>query len=431
VGDFTKCAKPGDSYSMSETGNWIWALIGSGAIATPGALFAYFMTKYYAGGADWSCVLTVGFFLTLIIMVDAIKTWYYNARLMCIHEEQCAIGTMVDAATLSMGAFGDGDMKFDLLVAPFELDETRDYFRARITDPAGPFGPGPVNPNDDEILANYVAGFPGEKKDRLYITVVHEDMMGGANQAAGRDYQRRYQIRDRVAMGDDAFDHSPPDTLADDPRNPMFRADPHKTLVPYMHCELEGDRFAQIMNNILVGLWTALAAMVALCIVCAAFNVPPWLCGPLGGLLAALLGFLAWLISDAINDPDDHTAQQTDVDVEDPAYDGDTATILPGDVLAIFGDWIMDEEHEKYFELHPVLGIYLICRRDGGEGPPWETIKDLSEDRGDCPYPVSDITAQDAVDICEAINPSETGGVDIILRRDQPRALSTAAGIRR
>ncbi len=426
MAEYSKCAAPGNSYSLTDAGDLVWTLIGSGLIATPGAIITWFLS-----GGDLSCVATIATFLFLLSAISAIKTWYYNARLMCIQRDQCAVGTLVDAATLSMGAFGDGDMKFDVLVAPFPVDEARDYFRDRITDAASPFGPGPPDPNDDELLANYVAGFPAEKKDRLYITVAHEDMMGGANQAAGRDYQRRYLIRERAAMGDDAYEHSPDDTLADDPRNPMFRADPHKTLVPYLHCELEGNRFAVIMDNIMIALWTGLAASIAICVLCAVYNVPDIICGPLGGLIAALIAFLAWLIADAINDPDDHTAQQTDVDVTDPAYDGDTATIFPGDALAIFGDWIMDEEHEKYFELHPVKAIYLVCRSERGDDPPWETIRDLSEGREDCPYPVVDITAEDARAMCDAIDPSETGDIEIVIERTHSHALSITAGIRR
>ena len=43
----------------------------------------------------------------------------------------------------------------------------------------------------------------------------------------------------------------------------------------------------------------------------------------------------------------------------DPAFDGDRASIELGDVILVYGDWIMDTEHGQYFELHPVRAIYM------------------------------------------------------------------------
>lgn len=426
----TDCAEPGQSYAMSETGNLVWMLIRS---ALAGASVGWLLWIIFYGVAQeavWGCAAGVAAYVLVLNAVFELKKWYFNYRLMCIQEDQCAIGTLVDAPTISGGAFGDGDMKFDLLVAPFGADEVRDYFRDRITDPGGPFGPGPPNPDDDEFLANYVAGFPEEKKDRLYITVVHEDMLSAANRAAGRDFQDHYLVREEAAMGSASFAHSPPDTLADDPRNPMFRADPHKSLLPYLHCELEGDRFARTMDNLMAALWTGFLALIAICILCHVLPIPPWLCGLLGSLGALLLAFLAWLIANLVNDPADGDAGQTDVDISDPAYDGDSATIFPGDSLAIHGDWIMDEEHGRFFELHPVKAIYLVCRRRRGTDPPWEVIQDLTNRRDDCPYPMTDVTAEDAKEICGQIKPAETDDVEPRIERTHSRALSLAAGIR-
>ncbi|MBW5483791.1 hypothetical protein [Streptomyces bambusae] len=379
----------------------------------------------------WGCAAGVAAYASLLIAISELKDWYYNRRLMCIHEDQCAIGTLVDVPLLSLGAFGDGDMKFDLLVAPFGQNEVRDYFRDRITTPSGPFGPGPADPSVDQNLVNYVADFPEDKKNRLYITVVHQDMLSAANRASGRDFQDHYLVRDRVAMGQEAYDHSDGDTPADFPSpNPMFRADPHETLAPYLHCELEGDRFARIMDNITVALWTGLIALITICVLCTAVPLPPLLCGLLAGVGAQILAFLAWLISQLVNDPDDGIAGQEDAGIVDPAYDGDSATIYPGDSLAIHGDWIMDEEHGKYFELHPVKAVYLVCRRRGGAAPPWEVIQDLTDRRADCPYPLTAVTARDAATICRQINPAETAVVQRAIERTHAQALSVAAGLR-
>ena len=426
----TDCAPPGQSYAMTDKGNLVWSLIRS---AVAGAGVGWLLgVIFYAATKElvWGCAAGVAVYTMFLVEIAELKAWYFNQRLMCIHEDQCAIGTMVDAPTISEGAFGDGDMKFDILLAPFDVDEVRDYFRARITDPAGPFGPGPPDPSDDELLANYVAGFPEEWRNRLYITVVHQDMLSPANRAAGRDFQDHYLVRDEAVMGPTSYAHSPGDTLGDDPPNPMFRADPHKTLVPYMHNELEGDRFARTMDNIMAALWTALLALIAVCIVCYAVGLPDWACGLLGTFLVWLLALLAWWIANELNDPADGDAGQGDVDITDPAYDGDAATIYPGDSLAIHGDWIMDEEHGKYFELHPVKALYLVCRRRRGTSPPWELIQDLADRRDDCPFPMTDIREEDAKAICAEIHPAETEAVERRIESTHARALSTAAGIR-
>jgi hypothetical protein len=428
--DMTTCAPPGQSYAMTEHGNLAWTIIHGGLAGGAVGFIGYWMMKALADSIMWGCLAGIAVYVLALSSIYDLKKWYYNFRLMCIEEDQCAIGTLVDAPVISGGAFGDGDMKFDLLVAPFAADEVRDYFRERILDPAGPFGPGPPDPSDDEFLANYVAGFPEEKQNRLYITVVNADMLSPANRAAGRDFQDHYLVRDVAAMGQNSFDHSPPDTLADPAPNPMFRAEPHETLLPYMHCELEGDRFARTMDNIMAALWVGLLALIAACVLCEALALPPWACGLLAGLVAQLLAFLAWLIANWLNDPSDGDAGQQDVDISDPAYEGDSATIFPGDSLAIHGDWIMDEEHDKYFELHPVKAIYLVCRSKGGKDPPWEVIHDLTDRRKDCPYPMTAVTAEDAKRICGQIAPMEKDKIEKTIVRTHSRALSVAAGIR-
>jgi len=62
------------------------------------------------------------------------------------------------------------------------------------------------------------------------------------------------------------------------------------------------------------------------------------------------------------SNPDDGVADPIYVDVEDPDFDTPPSEAQHGDVAYIFGDWVMDEEHEKYFEIHPIKAYYPLCR---------------------------------------------------------------------
>jgi hypothetical protein len=422
---FTRCAAPGSAYSMSETGGWLGltllSIIFGGAAGGVWAFVSYIITQ----AVSWGCVAGIGLLALAISGVHGFKYWYYNERLMCIDKDQCVVGTMTGEATVST----DGDRKFDVLVAPFPTEEVQVYFAELIQANPAEFGPGPVNFSDVIALQNYIESMSEASRVRLYIRVVRERLF---NQP-GRDYQERFLVRDLAQMGAAAFNASDDDTLAAPDPNPMFRIAPADSLAPYMHNELEGNRVERWLDNVLVGLWTFLVSYTALCAVCEfVTGGADWFCGWVAAALSAVLAFLAWLISHLVNDPDDGVAGQTDVDIDDPAYDGDKSTIVPGDVLALSGDWIMDTEHGQYFELHPIKAIYLVCQSEGNPNQ-WEVIHDLSnyprQER--CPFPVEEISQDDWQRICaEIMDEGERAPVEVERSLSTHDALSVAAGIR-
>jgi hypothetical protein len=442
---FVKCAAPSDSHSYLTLGNIVVNLLGSLAFGgVAGGAFAL-ITFAIGEAVKLGCAIGIGVFAFVIAGLHSFKAWYGTERLMCIdadrEPDRCIVGTLGDDPEVS--GF-DGDRKMDMILAPFVFRDAvsanpadlstlncKDYFIAEIQSHPELFGPGPPNITDTSQLISYVDGLNETEQILLYMRVAHERMYNSS--VPERHFQRHFQIRDRAQMGDAAFDNSPDDTFATSSPNPMFKMSNRPPLVPFLHCELEGNKWEKILDNIAVGLWTALAAFIAACIICMAFGLPEPACSLIGALASLLLGLLAWLLANAINDPDEGDAEQTDVDFEDPAFDGDHSTILAGDSLAIYGTWIKDEEHTQYFELHPIKAIYLVCNATGMGDFPWEVVDDLSDDyprRERCPYPMDRVTAEDRDEICRLITDAEEDDPVILLHVPSTKALSTIAGLR-
>src|SRR5262249_36309140 len=53
--------------------------------------------------------------LVLITGLQEFKDWYYNHRLLCIRDRDCAIGTVITEPKTNF----DGDRKLNLMLAPF------------------------------------------------------------------------------------------------------------------------------------------------------------------------------------------------------------------------------------------------------------------------------------------------------------------------
>ena len=441
---YVNCAAPGDSRTYLSLGNVAINAFGSlffgGLVGGAFALIALAIT----GALELGCAIGSGVFVFFITALWTFKAWYGNLRLMCIDSgrepDRCVVGTMADEPSVGF----DGDRKIDMILAPFifrdevSLDPSslatvncKDYFIAEIRAHPELFGPGPVDDTDTSQLISYIDSLTDEELRLLYMRVVHERMYHGS--VPGRHFHRPFHVRDQAEMGADAFNESPDDTFGTSDPDPMFRFDYRPPIAPFMHCELEGRRWQIVLDNIAVGLWTAFAAFVAACIVCTALGLPEPACTLIGAGIALLLGFLAWLFSNWVNDPEEGDAEQTDVDFEDPAYDGDRVTILPGDSLLIYGRWIMDEEHGKFFELHPIKAIYLICNASGGGDHPWELVDDLSGDyprRERCPYPMERVTAEDKDAMCGLVTDAEVTGPILLREVPSAAALSMLGGLR-
>ena len=93
-----------------------------------GGLYAMVVSAL-EGAAELGCILGIVFLATLVTGAAMFKTWYYNARLMCIQHDQCSAGTVVDEPTVST----DGDRKINLLLAPFSVEETEQLMVERST----------------------------------------------------------------------------------------------------------------------------------------------------------------------------------------------------------------------------------------------------------------------------------------------------------
>ena len=404
---YTECAPPGDAYQYDTAGNiFLTALIaiivggiGGGAYAIIMAILGY--------AASWGCAIGVGIGALAIYGIVDFKYWYYNKRLMCIKHDQCAVGSIVSEPTDAL----DGDRKMNILVAPFIAAQTEQLIIEMMDDMRAelPGLPDVIDLQNRQVRVGYILGMDSSKRKEMYIRLTEEKMFTNA----ANSYQKKYYRRDLAIIGQDAFDHSDDDTLAAANPNPMFRHNEGsgKMIVPYMHCEIEGNRLARWLDNVLVGVIAGFVAYTAFCVLCEVITMGAldFLCGWAGGVIAAIIALLAWLISHFINDPDDGVAGSVDVDIDDIDYDTPDSITRQGDVVIMYGDWIMDTQHDQYFELHPVKAYYLLCQGSHREGD-W----DLSEEipASDCELLPDRITGDDLDRMCRIVQAVENTDPD-------------------
>ncbi len=413
LSQYANCAAPGDSYPMSA---------GSIALLTFGSLFfgglaggLYWMVVSALGqAAELGCILGIVFLAMLVTGAAMFKTWYYNARLMCIRHDQCSAGTVVDEPTVST----DGDRKINLLLAPFSVEETEqlmvetlDSMRSTLSNV-----PALIDLQNRQIRFDYVRGLSDADQQRVYADLIDNRMFGQPGRAFLRHYYRRVEAR----MGTSAFNESPDDTAI--PSNPMFRYD-GPILVPYMHNEVDGYILGKFLDNLLVALVTALVTYTALCALCATVGLPDLLCGPGAAVFAAVLALLALMLATAINPPADGDASEVDVDVEDPDFDAPPTEMRRGDVVFVFGNWIMDEEHENYFEIHPVKAWHLLCQSGGADPNNWVLNDDIP--RSECAVDVRLMTEADFERLCGMVKDAETNDPDDVILLSVPAGLTT------
>jgi len=409
---FTECAAPGVAHEFTTGGNialeFFLSLLAGAAL---GGVYWVVMTLlgFVAG---FGCALGVGIGGLLVYGIIAFKHWYYNRRLMCIKKDQCAAGTVVGDPHDAL----DGDRKIDILLAPFNVPEVEDMLIQQLDEMRNELPDVPDLPDlqNRQVRFGYIKGLSSSNKKKVYIRMMEEKMFA----EEGRSFQKHYYRKNQAAMGADAFNEAPSDSLdAADP-NPMFRYtaeegdDPEeKVLVPWFHCEVEGDRLGRWLENVLAGVITGLVGYTALCVACEVVTLGTldFLCGWLGAVAAAILAFLAWLISHFVNNPDDGVAREVDVDVEDASFDTPDSVSNPGDVVYLYGDWIMDTEHDKYFEIHPVKAYYLLCRGEQEEGN-WLLTEEVPA--SECTFDVTQLTDSDMARMCKVVKSVENTDPD-------------------
>lgn len=422
---YTECAAPGVAHPWSNGGNWLAVILGSAflggvwGVAVTGIVAEIVGVISLAGCAIGS---GIGFFVTFGIL--QFKHWYYNERLMCISKDQCAAGTLVGHPH---DAF-DGDRKLDIHLAPFNVRDSEQRMIEQLDAMRGtlPNVPDVVDLQNRQILFGYLKGLSDSQEKEVYIRLIDERLFT----SPANSFQRHYWRRDETIMGTPAFNAAPDDTLAAADPNPLFRlnaeeaGDPEENvIVPWMHCEVEGNRLAKFLDNILAAVLAFIAIFLALCVVCdvLTLGIADWLCGLIAGGIAAILAFLVWLIANWINDPDDGVAGDIDLDVEDPDFDTPPSEAQPGDVIYLFGDWIMDTEHDNYFEIHPVKAYYLLCRgRDDVED--WVLTEEVAA--ADCEFDVRNVTSELMERLCKVVTAAENTDPDDKLTVEIQRGMS-------
>lgn len=392
---FTTCAAPGVARPHTAMGGLAGFIISawyfSGVLTVLGGLAFLTGLILVAGPLGW-CIAAVG----VIVALVEIKHWYYNERLLCIADPECAIGTVISKPTAAF----DGDRKLNLMLAPFtqleirlalmahlERNRTMLEAAANFIDGFHPSGP-PTLPTamqmsgDPSLLQTYMndlkgtdpadSGGDSDIYNQIVIGLVDTLLLDGNVNAAGQPknfLQRFYRTIAAPIPGvppdrDTTIAWQDPDAKSNILLNPMFRFDNTHT-VPYLHCEIEGNYIEILLDDFIV----ALTAFTFGCVIG-------------GPLVGAALGFLAWLFKklwDWITG-NDGDAGEPDIDWDDPNFTGyDGITEATGDVVVTHGPWIMDTEHHQYFEIHPVRAYYLIAKNAlGGDAP---VLVDGNEDQ--------------------------------------------------
>lgn len=195
--------------------------------------------------------------------------------------------------------------------------------------------------------------------------------------------------------------------------NAMFRFR-EKLLSPFLHCEIDGNVVEQLLNLVMVLLSAMVVAWLFLSTV-----LPPWLAALLALLIGLALGNVIGVVTGGI----DGDAGLPDVEFEDPEVEtGDAQG--DGDVVAVYGRWIMDTEHGQYFEIHPVKA-YFVMSRDGLSNS-IQLVDSAAErkERGLERFTNREITKEVADEICQMICKTENGKDDPVILRTAPQALS-------
>ncbi|HXI64819.1 MAG TPA: hypothetical protein VNH14_09950 [Gemmatimonadales bacterium] len=451
---FTTCASPGAAYKYTA-GDAITTLMAVG-------LVAYIALAIVTVSLLNLCAAIAALCVGLIAALDNLNYWFYNERLMCIRPNRCAVGTVAgdpfDAC--------DGDRKIDILIAPFGFREVeREMLEASATalsaaNPGFP-APPPDFVNSRASRLSYVFSTLNDaQRRRLYLDVVHNQMFAPY---PNRRFQAHYYVRDRVVMGDPAYLNSPPDDLASADPNPMFRyerepgppppfiaevfcewllgepmEEPHEErLVPYMHCEVEGNRFARGIENLKLTIFAFGATWATVCYLCsAAVGGLSLACAAVAAVAALFVALITWLLSKVFNDPNDGEAGAISVGLpEVPDADARGSKDEVGDLVCVIGDWIMDVEHDVYFEMHPVKAWYRIAKDprgdprhdDDGTGPPHGHGHGQDGGHGH-DLDVRDLTDKDVSEMCSVATSAEAGDPEITPKYGTTAALSMMAG---
>lgn len=503
---FTTCADPDTARPHEKLGGLAGLLVNSwlnNGFLTLAAIFTIIGISSVSSPA--LCVEAI----LVIIALKAFKRWYYHERLLCLQKDQCAIGTVVSP---TVPAAFDGDIKLNLLLAPYMRTECEDILlkhlennKGMLSDPVHPIwndwwggirfvhdsmgrpiyldstgremiediAPGsyvyvdtglPVPPSnigtlsrrktepvppptnifevlDDSsrgAIQDYMDKLKGIREDAAAVLIesnaynqvtlgvvdtLLQDSRENSNDrivdAAGNpiseraNYQQHYYRKSGlVGLDVDTLDKIPTDFggpivdwqssnahsthTEDNPQtggeneslNPMFRfghkdedADKSVAMVPYLHCEIEGNAL-EISINRFIDMFTGF--IIGCVVIGGALGVA------VGGWWALLILFFLWLYDKIAGN--DGNADEPDVRWDDPFASGGPQE-SGQDTVAVWGDWIMDTEHQQWFEIHPVRAYYILERHSEGGFPDFAGKPDHDEfDSRKHTYPIEQVT---------------------------------------
>jgi hypothetical protein len=202
----------------------------------------------------------------------------------------------------------------------------------------------------------------------------------------------------------------------ENPSKDSLRDNPKITLRPYLHCEIEGNTFADLMDYAIIVLTTFAAAVTALCV----------FLGPLAALLGAIgLALLFWLLYELIfNAGGLGDSDAPDVDYEDPDNLPVDYQQKNGDLAVLFGRWIMDTEHTQYLEIHPVKAYYVLARDPNRNGIELLDSHVELEESGLESLNNTMINKSLADEICKLVNTSEKDPIPVVITRTTTQVLS-------
>jgi hypothetical protein len=481
---FAFCAPPGDAKSH-KTLNGLLGVIVAGWFSSK--LITIFVSLVLGIVIPMiilgPCFGVIPATIAIVGLLQDFKEWYYRERLLCVEDRNnCVLGSVLHKPEAST----DGDRKMDLLLAPFtepecyetlcrHLNTNQGLLSAPATFNDSPFfngtSPAEYQECDPDILTDpnstpderraergkvgdYLKKIKGkdpqdgDATSRIYnnILIGWMDRLldpGNTNGAGQpKNFQERYYRKDPnvIAPGTALSDAIPPDydpatnwqatdgslspltatnpyEVQHQPRplNALFRFD-HERLLPYLHCEIDGNYIQLLMDELSITVTTFGIAYGFACLL-----LPPWISIPLAALLALLVFLLQrWL--DGGSDRGD--ADPVDVEFDDPDNFGEDGQQLDGDLVALFGPWIMDTEHSQYFEIHPVKAYYVLGRNGrSGAVDLFDSATDQRESSTERLHNgVVDAAMVSAV--CASVNQAEDEDPDPVILRDAPTVLS-------
>jgi hypothetical protein len=271
------------------------------AHAVPVGAIAAILGALVGGGVG--AAIAVGA-VSPIVFITGYCDWWFHYRLICIQDDQCAVGTIGRTAQSTGLDDPDLDYTINLVLAPVgrlsNLNAAKQL--PLLTDPM---------------------------QSRYY-----EAQKDGAGNP--------YPPLDGVNVN--STEESGDGTTA-------------------LHCEIEGDGMQYACTAATVGAVLGTAAGIGAGVVvagaCAAFGPFAPLCLLIAALAAlvpaALLTGIGWAVGVGLGAIAGHKGAPEDV-----LIDQGWGTLHVGDHIAVVGDWIFDSAHEGWHELHPVKKILKV-----------------------------------------------------------------------